>query len=70
VAEIVIRTYGEGFAALGVMHHAVQYLSAQYSDSMTRDEAMAHFEARGILFLREMALLDEMELAYFYEDQV
>jgi hypothetical protein len=61
-----VRTYQEGFAALDVMHHAVQYLATQYRDSMTRDEAMAHFEARGLLFRREMALLDEMELEYEY----
>ena len=60
----IIRPYSEGFLALDTMHHAVEYLSKQYSDSMNPHEARAHFEARALLFRREMALLDEMELAY------
>jgi hypothetical protein len=68
--QVVLRTYGEGFAALDVLHHATEYITAQYSDLMTRPQAQAHFEARELLFRRGMALLDEMELAYFYEDQV
>jgi hypothetical protein len=65
-----IVSYSEGFAALDTLHHATEYLAAQYSDFMTRPEAQAHFDARALLFRRGMALLDEMELAYFYEPQV
>ena len=70
MAEFVVRTYREGFAALDTLHHAVRYLASQYSDDMNREQAQAHFNARRLLFKREMALLDEMELAYFYEEQI
>ena len=68
--EFVARSYAEGFAALDTLHHAVLYLKGQYSDAMSRSEAVAHFQARFLLFQREMALLDEMELEYFYGEKL
>lgn len=55
-----------GLAACDVLARAVRYLAKQYSYSMTRDQAEAHFEARALLLRRENALLDEMELEYKY----
>ena len=68
--ELVIRDYREGFAALDTLHAALGYIKKQYSDGMTRDVAQAHFDARAIILNRENALLNEMELTYFYEPQM
>lgn len=68
MSQFVIRSYKEGFAALDTLMRALRYLAKQYSDRMTRDEAVSHFNARGILIGRYNALLDEMELEYTYGD--
>jgi hypothetical protein len=35
--------------ALGTLHRAVDYLRSQFDIKMSRDEAVVHFQARGIL---------------------
>lgn len=62
----IFVTYEEGMAYLDTMQHATSYLEKQYSDSMPRVQAQAHFDARAILLNRRMALLNEMELEYKY----
>jgi len=64
--EIIVRTYQEGLEALSMMARAHEYLANQFSLTMPRDEAQAHFDARALLLNRRMALLDEMELEYTY----
>jgi len=61
-----IWTYQEGLAALDVLNRAQEYLHSVYSDSMPREEAQFHFDARALLLRRQRALLDEMELEYVY----
>lgn len=63
---IRLVTYAEGFAALDMLVHALKHVSGQFSLDMERPEAVAHFEARKILIERHTALLDEIELEYFY----
>lgn len=64
--SFILVTYEEGMVMLNTLQHATEYLTKQYSDSMRRDEAQAHFDARAILLNRRMALVDEMELEYTY----
>lgn len=62
----VLVSYQEGFEILDTLQNASAYLVAQYRDSMTRDEAQAHFDARTLLLKHRLRLLNEMELEYKY----
>jgi hypothetical protein len=66
IEDFMFVTYDEGLAILDTLHHASKYLASQYSDLMTPEEATAHFQAREIIYKRNIALLDEMELEYRY----
>ena len=64
--KFIILTYQEGMEMLDTLAHAHAYLVGQYSDSMKRDQAQAHFDARALLLNRSFALLNEIELEYRY----
>jgi hypothetical protein len=62
----LICSYEDGFAALRSLERAHAHLVGQFDLRMTRAEAQAHFDARALLLKRRLALVDEMELEYFY----
>jgi len=63
-SNILVWTYEEGKSGLDTLLHALRYLADQYSDKMTRDEAVVHFESRHLLMRKYYQLLNEMEDAF------
>lgn len=65
----LVVSYEDGFAVLRTLERATAYVVGQFDLRMTRAEAQAHFDARALLLRRRLALVDEMELEYFYGEK-
>lgn len=57
-------TFLDCMEALDKLHHAQTYLGAQFNVTMTRPQALAHFDARAILRRAQKTLLEESELIF------
>ena len=53
--------WAQQLQAVDTLHHAAQYLAAQYDDHLPYAYALAQFDARMIIVTLELAVLDEAE---------